>query len=283
MSEITYFKTLPIAKDVTFIQDLSTVFCYLVEGEKEAALIDTGTGIGNIAEFVKTLTDKPIKVLITHVHPDHSGGIFGFDDSQVYINEHDIPFLDGSDNCYEERKGYVEMMNGGVCPCPDEEIQRNRPMKVNALKDGDVFDLGGRTLEAIHVPGHTAGSTVYLDRVNRMIFLGDAANQNTLLSCASSMTVETYLNSLRHLKTFEDAYDNYFIAHGAPIAAKSTVDDLIELCEDVMAGKTEEATLVMEFNPYGDALRAKPINPKNFSRLDGKTGNLVFRPCKIFN
>lgn len=280
-----YFRTSPLANGVTLIRDLSGVFFYLVEGRESAALIDTGTGVGDLSAFVRTLTDKPVKVLITHVHPDHAGSIFTFDDAQVYVPEKDLPALDSPAVSYEDRKGYLLAMNHGVCPCPDEEIIRPRAIVPQTVRDRDVFDLGGRCLEAIAVPGHTFGSTAYLDRTNRLIFMGDAANQNTLLCCETSDTLENYHQALLRLRTFENDYDSFIICHGAPIAAKRTVDDLIELCEEVM----EEAekgnfigTIASGLNPYGDGRRVREIDEK-FNRLDGGAGNLVYRPARIRN
>ena len=47
---------------------------YLVEGTEKAALIDTGYGVGNLKGYIKTLTEKPLIVLITHGHLDHVAG-----------------------------------------------------------------------------------------------------------------------------------------------------------------------------------------------------------------
>ena len=281
----TYFRTAPLAGGVTMITDLSGVFFYLVEGKEKAALIDTGTGVGNLREFVRTLTDKPLTVLITHVHPDHSGNIYTFEDEQVYIPERDLPFLETETVSYESRKGYLLAMNHMSLPCPDEAIVRCRPMNTCTVRDGDVFDLGGRNLEAVAMPGHTLGSTAYLDRTNRIIFMGDAANQNTLLCCETSDTLENYYHALLRLKGMEDAYDTFIICHGAPVAAKRTVDDLIALCEEVMR-ETEKGSVIGKIadglNPYGDGRRVRDIDER-YNRLDGGTGNLVYRPATVFN
>jgi len=47
---------------------------YLLEGNDRALLIDTGWGAGNLREYVEKLTAKPIFVINTHGHLDHSGG-----------------------------------------------------------------------------------------------------------------------------------------------------------------------------------------------------------------
>ena len=47
---------------------------YLLLGEEKALLIDTGWGAGNLRGLVEKLTDKPVEVILTHGHLDHSGG-----------------------------------------------------------------------------------------------------------------------------------------------------------------------------------------------------------------
>ena len=47
--------------------------CYLLCGETEAVLIDTGLGISDLRAIVDSLTGLPLTVLTTHVHWDHIG------------------------------------------------------------------------------------------------------------------------------------------------------------------------------------------------------------------
>jgi glyoxylase-like metal-dependent hydrolase (beta-lactamase superfamily II) len=265
------------------IQDLTRVFFYLIEGTERAVLIDTGSGVGDLSSFVSTLTNKPIDVLLTHGHLDHAGGMFGFDEKQVYIHSADMEMVTGADNSELSRKNFVTMMNGGICPCPENAIVKSRPMKTKTFGKDDTIELGGRTLEVIEVPGHTQGSVVFLDRHNRILFSGDAANQSTFLHLPTSSTVETYLKSLKKLHKYCDYYDIYMIAHVAPVAKKEIVSDLIEICEEILDGSTQGEPFAWSINPYGDALLAKPANNKDFSRTDGKMGNLVYRPSRIRN
>lgn len=61
------------------------VHSYLLIGDYQAALIDTGIGIGNIKNVVDQLTSLPIKVITTHVHWDHIGGHGLFED--IFVHE----------------------------------------------------------------------------------------------------------------------------------------------------------------------------------------------------
>ena len=82
-------RTEKISPHITQIKDPSGVFLFLVEGEKEALLVDTGTGFLGLKETIAALTSKPLKVLLTHMHPDHAGGAAAV--PQVYVHPADIP------------------------------------------------------------------------------------------------------------------------------------------------------------------------------------------------
>jgi hydroxyacylglutathione hydrolase len=51
---------------------------YLIEGKDFALLFDTGPGIRNIAPVVASLTSKPLIVLPSHMHFDHTGNLCQF-------------------------------------------------------------------------------------------------------------------------------------------------------------------------------------------------------------
>ena len=51
-----------------------TQYLFLLEGRDKALLIDTGYAVGNLRQYVEKLTDKPVVVVNSHFHPDHSGG-----------------------------------------------------------------------------------------------------------------------------------------------------------------------------------------------------------------
>ena len=58
-----------------------TVNTYLVIGQEQAALVDSGTGVGDIRKVVSSLTSLSCEVLSTHHHWDHVGGSRLFDGS----------------------------------------------------------------------------------------------------------------------------------------------------------------------------------------------------------
>lgn len=79
------FQVHPINCRLDRITDISGTHFYLVRGDREAALLDTGVGCGSLDRFVRSLTDLPVKALITHGHVDHAMGARAFED--VWIDK----------------------------------------------------------------------------------------------------------------------------------------------------------------------------------------------------
>ena len=77
-----------IAPRTWLISEYKLVNMYLLEGDEAALLIDCGTGIGNAAETVRELTDKPLTVAITHGHFDHDGAAALF--PEIHLHPLDI-------------------------------------------------------------------------------------------------------------------------------------------------------------------------------------------------
>lgn len=158
--------------------DCASIF--LLVGTEKAMLIDTGIGIGDLLGAVRQLTDKPLVVVMSHGHGDHTGGCGQFE--EIYLNEKDWSFAELEN--MEMRKGYAALIakrQGGLYAydpekdiLPWEKAPRRLP-----LKDGQKFDLGGgRVVTAYDCPGHTAGEMVFLDESTRTLFAGDAVNCN---------------------------------------------------------------------------------------------------------
>ena len=64
---------------------------YLIEGKDKAVLIDAGTHIPGLDKIVAGITDKPVTLLLTHVHGDHAGAAGCFD--EVWLNPADSAYV----------------------------------------------------------------------------------------------------------------------------------------------------------------------------------------------
>ena len=275
--ESKFFKTKDIAPKTTLIAGLGSELAYLLEGEKKALLIDTLSGAGNLRAFVRELTDLPITVINTHGHMDHAGGNYDFD--ECYIHHKDIPLI------YEiktnDRMNFVQsgIKNFGYkTVVTKSDFTDARPIKVLPVDDGDVFDLGGRKVEVIGVPGHTRGTIVLLDREIKMVFSGDACNVNTLLFLPHSTSIEEYKENLRHFKDFQPYFEVMYGGHGIQAVPKAIIDEAIELCTEIMEGRDDKVESEFLSRPcfYGKQ------KGDNFLRLDGKLANIAYSKEGIF-
>ena len=130
----------------------------------------------------------------------------------------------------------------------------------HALHEGDVLDLGNRRVECIEVAGHTPGGICFLDETTKILFSGDACNQNLLvLGCSVRKTLE----GLYHLKTYETRYERSYSGHigfggmqGYFSQPETILDDCIKTAEQILSGEAEGKTAPREgmlYAEYGTA------------------------------
>ncbi|WP_346698338.1 MBL fold metallo-hydrolase [Catenibacillus scindens] len=241
MAKLKTFQVCEIAKDTYAINEAGMAAMFLVVGEKRALLIDTGVGMTDLRSLIVQLTDRPYDVVLTHGHMDHVGGAAQFD--QVYIHPADGAALSPVD--YGAVADYVEKMiqfgATDVYDCSPQDIKRLTKMpEVKYLRDGMIFNLGGRILKVIETPGHTAGSCSLIDVRERILFSGDACNVNLLCMWES---IETLLSGLRAIKAHEHEFDRNFNGHigyaGMPMMISmpdSVLSDAIHICESILEG-----------------------------------------------
>lgn len=269
--ESKFFQSKKIYDNVTLIQGLGGVQCYLVEGQERALLIDGLTGVGSLRAYVRELTDLPVMVVITHGHIDHTGVAYEY--KECFINPDDIVLM--YSKTHSDSAGRLGFATGGGQK-PGfgmEDVFPAVPVKTYPVYDGDVFDLGGTSLEVIQVPGHTRGTVVLLDRDNKTIYSGDACNANTLLGLEGSTSIEEYLESLQHLKAYDGEYEVMWGGHGPMSVPKSIVDDSIRLCEQILA-RTDDQIPTKSVGG-ADCLLAKKRGD-NYLPVEGGFCNIVY-------
>lgn len=261
-----------ITSHIIRIQDKIGVYMYLVIGDEKACLLDTGYGYGNIKEYVEKLTDKPLFVIVTHGHIDHAGGAGLFD--EVYINSKEKPIFQlHMDQLFRKQFFQSVQMDINV----DEFMVVKDVESFLSMHDEQEWDIGGITLQAIEVPGHTPGMTMVLIKEERMILFGDGCGVSVLLFDEYSTSVQTYYESLQRLKTWETSYDYIIRNHGTGESEKDLLDEVLSCCKDILQKKDAHIPMTI----MGEQLfLAREVDEQN-NRIDGKFGNIAYRMDKI--
>ncbi|MHA2283125.1 MAG: MBL fold metallo-hydrolase [Promethearchaeota archaeon] len=123
---------------------------------KEVVIIDPGAEAEKIINTIDTLEAKPIAVLVTHGHGDHTGNV------GVISSYFDIPIM-----FHKSRYSWGRYSSG----------KDNR-----GLKEGDTITVGEYTLHVLETPGHSPDSLCYYSKdpkefngqqIDGIIFTGD--------------------------------------------------------------------------------------------------------------
>jgi glyoxylase-like metal-dependent hydrolase (beta-lactamase superfamily II) len=258
-----------ISEHITRIITPCNVCVYLVQGSVNAALLDTGFGIGDLKGYVETLVHTPYVVLLSHGHLDHAGGAAQFE--QIYLNAQDLELEKWhctlERRIFDVRNGPGGMPNGVV----NEDFQPSRTAPYLSLNEGDDFTLGGVTVRPIAVPGHTKGMLVFLIPEDRIAIFGDACGEQTLLTYDA---LPVYRKGLMHMQEFEDEFDTVLRNHGTYWSKKAILADNLELCGEILDGR--DAAFPMDFHGVKGFL-GRPL------KHPGKEGNIFYAMSGLDN
>lgn len=249
--ESDWFEVYQIAPGVSAIYEphqWQEVISYLIEGDQQALLFDTGNGIADIAKVVAALTDKPVSVLNSHTHYDHVGGNFAF--AKVYGM--DTPFTRARQSGHPNQDIAIEASKQALCrPLPEGVTQQNhigRPFKVtDFLNDGDQIDLGGRQLEVLHVPGHTPDAIALIDKAAGLMWTGDSYYSGPIWLFAPETDLDAYAKSLQRLIANAKDLKALLPAHNTPWVSPDVLPRVAQGLEIMLSGNAKRM-------PQGDAM-----------------------------
>ncbi|WP_435128539.1 MBL fold metallo-hydrolase [Halobaculum sp. D14] len=176
---------------------------YLLDGDDgsggaaagdEVVLVDLGVSIPDVrAELVDGLAahghdvSDVDRVFLTHWHADHAG-LASFVQAEsgatLHAHEADAELIAGGEAALREerRRQRDRFVDWGIPEEPRQELDSflaghndlvGDPCDVEPFSDGDTFDVNGRTLEAVHLPGHAAGLSAFADEAAGEAFVGD--------------------------------------------------------------------------------------------------------------
>jgi glyoxylase-like metal-dependent hydrolase (beta-lactamase superfamily II) len=162
---------------------------WLIRGSAAHLLVDAGLGIGRLRAELGDRLDRPVIAIATHSHFDHFGGLGEFADRAAHRDDGDV---------IEQASDYVtltadtypaalldEFVAAGaavpdvlISALPSEgfDVTAFRTPRVPItrwLAGGDVLDLGDRSFEVVHAPGHSPGSICLWEAKSGTLVSGD--------------------------------------------------------------------------------------------------------------
>ena len=153
----------------------------------ECFIVDPGMAIpdlvGEIGEVISKHNLKPIATVVTHGHLDHTFSVHAFDEKYgvaTYIHPKDREFL-------ANPMGLLTP-NGPILSILQEMGVNSfkEPSDLRELVNGTVIEIAGFTLKALHAPGHTPGSTLFVVN-DEYLISGDVLFQNSIGNTSSRL------------------------------------------------------------------------------------------------
>lgn len=188
---------------------------FLIEGDKEALLIDTGIGGGNLKKYIEEITKLPLTVIFTHADGDHVGDAGEFERRFMHPCEFDY---------------YKNKYENAV------------PME--PIWEGDVIDLGNYRFEVILIPGHTPGSIALLEKEKRFLIGGDSIQIGSIFMFGNGRNFDAYRASMKKLQGRLKKFDTVYASHNVLSMEANTVNLLYvaagKVMENKVYGKPEE-------------------------------------------
>lgn len=207
---------------------------YYLIGTEYNLLIDSGTGIKKLKKLLKSIDNKEIRVVTTHVHWDHIGNHKEFEKIYVYENEY-AWIKEGIPLPVEIIK---KNLLRDVAPqyVPEDEYELFMSDKAYKIKEGYVFDLGNRKIEIIHTPGHSPGHVCLFEREKGDIYVGDLLYEGTLYCNYESTNPRDYYMSIKKLYNMRAKIKRIFCGHNKPLISNKDLQDAMFLMDTI---KTE--------------------------------------------
>jgi len=241
---------------------------YLVIGKERAAVIDTGTGIGDLKQAASELTDLPVSVVNTHTHWDHIGNNYQFKEIACFNNPDCFKKLSaGVDNARLKKSVTGDSLWNPLPEEFDPDTWKIPPVEpTTLLEEGNLIELGERTLEVIYTPGHSPGSICLLDRKNRILFTGDTFFPGPLYAYPEDVNIDDYMASIKKLKKRLDEYDYLCSGHNDPWVKSEVISRVDDAFQEIMAGggKYKEGNGIRRyyFDGFDILIRADMIKNK---------------------
>lgn len=150
-----YYRIVPVTP---FEQNCTLLVC---KETLRAAVVDPGGDIDRILAAVAREGATLEKILVTHGHIDHAGGV------AALAERLSLP-VEGPQR---EDQFWIDGMPQQSRMYGFPDVRSFTPDRW--LENGDVVSFGKVVLEVLHCPGHTPGHVVYFHRPSKLALVGD--------------------------------------------------------------------------------------------------------------
>ncbi|MCF0111663.1 MAG: MBL fold metallo-hydrolase, partial [Erysipelotrichaceae bacterium] len=188
-----------------WIQEKSTVNCWLITGDTKALLLDAGMPCKGLKDYVQSLIGSlPLMLALTHGHFDHAGAIDEF--VELWMHEDDTELLNGKN---------------GLPASPFHGM-------IHTLDENDVIDLGNRSIQVWRIQGHTKGSLVFLDTKTHILFSGDSVARRGFFTEPHTLPLSVYFDDLLKIEALD--FDKVASCHDSFFLDKTQISYFIREC-----------------------------------------------------
>ena len=186
-----------------------------VKGRDRDLLVDSGMGIASLREAFPDLMHDRTVLFVTHGHLDHAGGAHEF--SERYCHPDEIGMLASPEDetlvVAQLEEAFALALAADTPDDPPAYLIDSVPTDdydIHAyavtpappsltFEDGETIELGDRSFEVIHLPGHTPGSTVLFEQATGVLFTGDVLYEGELLDELPESDIDNYVASMQRL------------------------------------------------------------------------------------
>lgn len=196
------FEIIEVQKNIYLVREpyfFEHANIYIIKGTAFDLLVDCGVGLFDLKKFLEQRGFN-IKVLLTHSHFDHAGGLKYFSPEQILVTSHILSNLRRKETWglgfLRPEDFVIEMRPVAVNFCLNFRTKVDE--KIVALSESRI-SVGGFNFEIFSCPGHTNDSIVLYDKVSKILITGDTLYNGKIYTGFVNSSNTQFKHSLERL------------------------------------------------------------------------------------